>query len=198
MQRQIAQLQRQYDSLKRDLAAHAGHTPEDLRLAIVKKMAATDKFINAKQSELAALKEQRDRESALSKENKETASKLFDEIYGLLADPQHIADANKEFKSNQAFLKKNLDEEHYTALKMTLDQQNASAPPSNRKEREAASAADNKEAALKMFDEIYALLSDPQHIADAAKKFKDNQSFLKKNLDDDHYTALKTTLEHMK
>ncbi len=116
-----ASLQANSEAIKKTLLSGRLSVQETLK-KIETELAATGRIIDNDQNRIAALKEQRAAVIsgvAQKRTEQDQAMQEFNDLYAMLANKQ-IDDANKKFKEDRAFLKKNLDEDHFKALKATI------------------------------------------------------------------------------
>ncbi len=95
---------------------------QDAMKKIAAELLTANKIIDNAQSRIAALREQRETvvaKTTQKKKDQDQAMQEFNDLWSLLSNKK-VDDANKEFKETQEFLKKNLDEEHFHAIKATI------------------------------------------------------------------------------
>jgi hypothetical protein len=120
--RTTASLAANRESIKKN-AFSGKQSVQDAVRKIAAELAAAGRIVENAQSRITTLKEQRAElvaDAGQKKKDQEQAMKEFNDIYSLLADKK-LDDASARFKENQQFLKKNLDDDHYKAIRVTID-----------------------------------------------------------------------------
>jgi hypothetical protein len=116
-----ASLQANLDALRKS-STSGKQSVQDAVKKIETEMAAANKIIDNARNRIAALTEKRATLAAASaqlKKDQDQAMQEFNDIYSLLSNKK-IDDASSRFKQDEAFLRKNLDSEHFKAIKSTI------------------------------------------------------------------------------